>query len=163
MKRIFAAALLICLVILSGCNAEDAPKSYRNDLTPQAISDACAPAISSYSLLTAADEDYIRFRLMLDETMMESCVVYIQNAGTSIDEFGIIKSRTDYTEAVESAVADYLARRVEEWTGQYMVEEFPKLQAANYKTFGSYTVYTILSEDDKEILYPAVSNMLAEK
>ena len=63
MKRIFAAALLICLVILSGCNAEDAPKSYRNDLTPQAISDACAPAISSYSLLTAADEDYIRFRL----------------------------------------------------------------------------------------------------
>ena len=163
MKKILIAAALLCLTLLTACNAEETPKSYRNDLAPQAISDACAPALSSYSLLTAADEDYIRYRLLLDDTMMESCVVYIQNAGTSIDEFGIIKSRTDYTDAVEAAVADYLQRRVEEWTGQYLVEEFPKLQAANYKTFGQYTVYTILSEADKEIFYPAVSDMIADK
>ena len=93
---------------------------------------------------------------------MESCTVYIQNAGTALEEFGIIKSRTEYTDAVEAAVSDYITRRIDEWTGQYMVEEFPKLQAADYKTFGQYTVYAILSDADKEAFYSAIAKFIEE-
>jgi len=162
MKKSLFLLAIICLLLFTACGADGGDVAYRTDLTPQEISDACMPALSSASLLSPADSDYIKYRLLLDETMMESCVVYIQNAGTSIDEFGIIKSRTDYTDAVEKAVADYLQRRNEEWTGQYLVEEYPKLQAADYKTFGQYTVYAILSNEDKEVFYPAVSDMLVK-
>ena len=162
MKKSLFLLTLVCFIFLTACGTDSENITYRTDLTPQEISDACMPVLSSSSLLSPADSDYIKYRLLLDETMMESCVVYIQNAGTSIDEFGIIKSRTDYTEAVEKAVAEYLQRRNEEWTGQYLVEEYPKLQAADYKTFGQYTVYSILSSADKEVFYPAVSDMIAE-
>ena len=68
----------------------------------------------------------------------------------------------DDTAAVEAAVKDYLAQRNEEWTGRYLVEEYPKLRDAEYKVFGRYVVYGILSEADKTALFDAVADTLAE-
>jgi len=53
-------------------------------------------------------------------------------------------------------VEDYLVSRNEEWTGQYLVEEYPKLENAEYRVMGRYVVYAILSEADKETLFNAV-------
>ena len=160
MKKTFLAVLMAALLLLPSCG-EQAPV-YRTDLSAEAVSDACTPVLSSADLLSAADPDYIQYRLLLDDTMMENCVVYIQNAGTSLDEFGIIKALTDDTSALEAAVADFLTRRNEEWTGQYMVEEYPKLEAAEYKTIGRYVIYAILSEEDKAAFFAAAEQFIAE-
>ena len=45
----------------------------------------------------------------------------------------------------------------------YLVEEYPKLRDAEYKVFGRYVVYGILSEADKTALFEAVSTALIEK
>lgn len=160
MKKTILAALLAALLLLPSCG--DKEPVYRTDLSAAEVSDACMPALSSADMLGAADPDYIKYRLLLDETMVENCVVYIQNAGTSLDEFGIAKAPTDDTSALEAAIADFLARRNEEWTGQYMVEEYPKLEAAEYKTVGRYVIYAILSEEDKDAFFAAAEQFIAE-
>jgi len=152
--------LLVTGLLLSGCN-KNSDVTYREDLRADQVA-VCAPSLPSYSLLAPADEDYIQYRMMLDDSIMEDCAIYIQNAGNSIDEFGIIKAAGDSADAAESAVKDYLLRRNEEWTGQYLVEEYPKLRDAEYKVIGRYVVYGILSEEDKDMLFQAVTDLLAE-
>lgn len=159
MKKTILCALLAILLLLPSCGEKE--PVYRTDLTASEISDACAPVLSSAELLAAADEDYIRYRLLLDDSLAESCAVFIQNAGTSLDEFGIAKAPTEDTSALEAAVADFLSRRNEEWTGQYMVEEYPKLEAAEYRTFGRYVIYAILSEEDKTAFFAAAEQFIA--
>ena len=146
-KRIFAVLLTAVLLALPSCK-ENTP-SYRSDKT--------SPEVDS-----AVDTDYIRYRMMLDTAIMEDYAIYMQNTGSSLDEIGIIKAIGDDTAAVEAAVKDYLAQRNEEWTGMYLVEEYPKLRDAEYRVFGRYVVYGILSESEKTALFDAVAGALAE-
>lgn len=160
MKKILSAvAFAAVLFLLSACGKDESP-SYRSDLTASEITSACLSSLSSNALLDSADEDYIKYRLLPDGTAFESCSVYIQNAGTSIDEIGVVQSSDEDSEALYAAVTDYLSRRNEEWTGQYLVEEYPKLRDAECKRIGSYVVYAILSEEDKTSFFNAVSELL---
>lgn len=158
MKKHILAALLTALLLLPSCKNEQ--PGYRTDLSAGQLSEQCLTSVSSHELLAPADEDYIRYRLLLEDDMMESCVVYIQNAGTALDEIGIVKALDEDTTAIESAVQNYLKQRNEEWTGQYMVEEYPKLEAAEYRTIGQYVVYAILSEEDKVTFFDAAAKSL---
>ena len=160
MKKSILAALLAALLLLPSC--KDAEPVYRTDLSAAEISSACTHSLSSAEFLAPADEDYIQYRLMLDDALAENCVVYIQNAGTSLDEFGIAKAPTDDTAALKAALEDFLLRRNEEWTGQYMVEEYPKLENAECKVIGRYVVYAILSEEDKAAFFSAAEQMITE-
>lgn len=160
-KRIFAAILTAVLLALPSCK-ENTPPAYRNDKTSMEIYTAVAEVISTDAPLAAVDTDYIRYRMMLDTTIMEDYAIYMQNTGTSLDEIGIIKAAGEDTAAVENAVKDYLTQRNEEWTGMYLVEEYPKLRDAEYRIFGRYVVYGILSTDDKAALFDAVSAALTE-
>ena len=160
MKKSIFALLLTAVLLLSSCGEKTV--TYRTDLSAADVSDACMAVLSSSALLGAADEVYIQYRLMLDSTMAESWSVYIQNAGTSLDEFGIAKAPTDDTSALEAAFRDFIVRRNEEWTGQYMVEEYPKLESAECRTIGRYVIYCILSEEDKAALFTAAEQFLTE-
>ena len=159
-KKILAALLAAMLLLLASCKG-DTTVNYRTDKTAAEVYSSASAAVSSASL-AEADEDYIRYRMMLDTSIMESCSIHIQNTGSSLDEIGIIKALSEDTLAVEKAVADYLAQRNEEWTGMYLVDEYPKLRDAEYKVFGRYVVYGILSEADKTALFDAVADTLAE-
>ena len=161
-KRIFAVLLTAVLLALPSCK-ENTPPSYRSDKTSMEVYTAVAEVISPDAPLAAVDTDYIRYRMMLDTTIMEDYAIYMQNTGTSLDEIGIIKAAGEDTAAVEAAIRDYLAQRNEEWTGMYLVEEYPKLRDAEYKVFGRYVVYGILSESDKTALFDAVSSALTEE
>ena len=158
-KLTLGAAVLCAALIFSGCG-KDKNVVYRTDVAAQEIVDACVPNLSSYHLLAAADEDYIRFRLKPDSASVAECVVYLQNAGISIDEVGILKCATEDTSSAEETVKAYLATRNEEWTGQYLIEEYPKLRDAEYKVIGQYVVYGILSEEDKAVLFDSVQKYL---
>ena len=159
MKKLLILAAAAAMLLFSGCVRENEP-ALRSDLTAAQLADACLTSVSSAGMLGGADEDYIRFRLFPDETPYESCAVYIQNAGTSIDEIGIVKAKDGDTAALKAAVDDYLTRRNEEWTGQYLVEEYPKLRDADSKVIGDYVVYVILSDSDKNAFYSSVETSL---
>ena len=159
-KRIFAVLLTAVLLALPSCK-ENAP-SYRSDKTSPEVYSAVAEVVSPDAPMAAVDTDYIRYRMMLDTSIMEDYAIYMQNTGSSLDEIGIIKAIGDDTAAVEAAVKDYLAQRNEEWTGMYLVEEYPKLRDAEYRVFGRYVVYGILSESEKAALFDAVAGALAE-
>lgn len=160
-KRIFAVLLTAVLLALPSCK-ENTPPSYRSDKTSLEVYTAVAEVVSTDAPLAAVDTDYIRYRMMLDTTIMEDYAIYMQNTGSSLDEIGVIKAVGEDTAAVEKAVKDYLTQRNEEWTGMYLVEEYPKLRDAEYRIFGRYVVYGILSTDDKAALFDAVSDALTE-
>jgi DNA-directed RNA polymerase subunit alpha len=103
----------------------------------------------------------VEFNLEFEVRMGKGYVPADMHEGLS-DEIGIIKAIGDDTAAVEAAVKDYLAQRNEEWTGMYLVEEYPKLRDAEYRVFGRYVVYGILSESEKTALFDAVAGALAE-
>lgn len=161
-KRIIAVLLAAVLLALPSCK-ENTPPSYRSDKTSMEVYTAVAEVISPDAPLAAVDTDYIRYRMMLDTTIMEDYAIYMQNTGTSLDEIGVIKAVSDDTAAVEKAVKDYLTQRNEEWTGMYLVEEYPKLRDAEYRIFGRYVVYGILSAEDKTALFDAAASTLTEE
>lgn len=161
-KRIFAVLLTAVLLALPSCT-KDTPPSYRSDKTAVEVYSAVAEVVSTDAPLAAVDTDYVRYRMMLDTSIMEDYAIYMQNTGSSLDEIGIIKAIGNDTAAVEKAVQDYLTQRNEEWTGMYLVEEYPKLRDAEYRIFGQYVVYGILSEAEKTALFDAVSASLSDK
>ena len=161
-KRIFAAILTALLLIFPSCK-DNTPPSYRSDKTSAEVYSTVSAAVSTDAPLAAVDEDYIRYRMMLDTAIMEDCSIYMQNTGTSLDEIGIIKAIGDDTAAVEKAIKDYLLQRNEEWTGMYLVEEYPKLRDAEYQVFGRYVVYGLLSEAEKAALFDAAAGALTDK
>ena len=144
-KRIFAVLLTAVLLALPSCT-KNTPPSYRSDKTAVEVYSAVAEVVSTDAPLAAVDTDYVRYRMMLDTSIMEDYAIYMQNTGSSLDEIGIIKAIGNDTAAVEKAVQDYLTQRNEEWTGMYLVEEYPKLRDAEYRIFGQYVVYGMLSE-----------------
>ncbi len=150
--------LMLAALLLTACGED--PVTYKTDVAAVSLLDVCASPLASYSQLSAADEDYITYRMMLDTASVASYAVHIQNAGTSIDEIGIFQCISDDTAAVTAMVEDYLTRRNEEWTGQYLVEEYPKLENAEYRVIGRYVVYGILSDTDKDALFSAIESYL---
>ena len=162
-KRIVSvlAVFFALLLLLPSCG--DKTVTYKADVQAQMIVDSCAAPLASFSLLAEADEDYIKYRMLLDTTAVDSYAVYIQNAGSSIDEIGVFQCASDDTTAIVAMVEDYLKRRNDEWTGQYLVEEYPKLRDAEYRTFGRYVIYGILSEEDKTQFFENVESYLKEK
>ncbi len=150
--------LLSVLMLLCACGGNDV--AYRTDVSAQAVADNCASALPSFAYLSSVDDDYIKYRMMLDTTNLESYVVYIPSAGAILDEIGIFKCPTDDTAAVASMAEKYLANRNDEWTGMYLVEEYPKLRDAEVRVFGCYVVYGILSEADKDAFFTAVDTYL---
>ena len=161
-KRIFAVLLTAVLLALPSCT-KNTPPSYRSDKTAVEVYSTVAEVVSTDAPLAAVDTDYVRYRMMLDTSIMEDYAIYMQNTGSSLDEIGIIKAIGNDTAAVEKAVQDYLTQRNEEWTGMYLVEEYPKLRDAEYRIFGQYVVYGILSEAEKTALFDAVSASLSDK
>ncbi|MBQ8746265.1 MAG: DUF4358 domain-containing protein [Clostridia bacterium] len=158
MKKIRLIAL-VCLLItvllpLSACG--DKPVQYKTDVSAQAIIDNCADELQ----LNPVDEDYLTFRMALDTSASDSYAVYVQNSGTTLDEIGVFRAVGDDTAALTEMIETYLKNRNDEWTGMYLVEEYPKLRDAEYRVIGKYVVYGILSEEAKAQFFTAVESYL---
>ncbi len=163
-KTILTLLLLtvLCLAALAGCS-NNKEVSYRTDADVHALADACSAKLASASLMADADEDYLLYRMELSESFLPDAVVRIQNAGTALDEFGIFRAPDNLSPAIlEDTVKAYLAARDKEWTGLYLVEEYPKLRDAEYKVYGKYVIYAILSEEDKAALFSEAEAQLRQ-
>ncbi len=153
-KRLPALLLLTVLFLAALVGCANGQKTYRSDVDVHALAEACGAKLASTSLMADADEDYLRYRMGLSESFLPNAVIRIQNAGTALDEFGILRAPDNLSPVlVEDTVKAYLDARNEEWTGLYLAEEYPKLRDAEYKVFGQYVVYAILSEEDRAALF----------
>jgi len=99
--------------------------------------------------------------MQMDVTDYADYIVNINAYGTSVDEFGIFKgSDKAQTTAIADAVKTYLQLRIDTWIPEYMPEEFPKLENAEYKVVGNYVMYAVLSDSEREAAFSSFEGAL---
>ena len=69
--------------------------------------------------------------------------------GTSIDEFGVFRAGTMTTAQLKVMLEDYFKLLQDAWMN-YQPEEKPKLDGAQVTVQGSYVLFTILGDSDRD-------------
>ncbi len=147
----------MCLAALAACGTD----SGAADPGFEAVAEAVKAAAGTDGMAEQS-EDYIANMFKLDSGSYADALVMIANMGTTIDEYGIFHgSDAAQTEALQTAVNDYLQLRLDAWRPEYMPEEFPKLQNAKVWTEGNYVFYAILGEDAKTAVGDAFTGCFA--
>ena len=81
-----------------------------------------------------------------------------------INEVGIFHSPGGESEAevfrLTEAYLKSLREEKQAFIGSYAPEELPKLNGAEVRRYGNYTVYAILSEEDRQLVFETVEKML---
>ena len=135
----------MCLAALAACGTD----SGAADPGSEAVAEAVKAAAGTDGMAEQS-VDYIANMFKLHSGSYADALVMIANMGTTIDEYGIFHgSDAAQTEALQTAVNDYLQLRLDAWMPEYMPEEFPKLQNAKVWAEGNYVFYAILGEDAK--------------
>ena len=141
MKKYIALilAMLMALCLLSACGGH-------SDSDPgfEAVSNAVKNAADS-DIMTDIPESYMESMMKLTADNYSECLVRISSVGTNIDEYGVFK--TEDPSAMEDALNDYLAYRMDIWMDEYLPEELPKLQNAQVWAVGNYVMYVIADSD----------------
>ncbi len=154
-SRIFSIALLF-IMIFSCVSCSSAP-TYRDDVSASELLDELASSIGS-SDMSEADKDFIGYYIDSDISVLSDYAVRLQTNGVNIDEIGVLKC--DTPASAEAIASEYLKSRNDNWNPSYLAEERPKMEAAEYRTFGNYVVYAILSETDKQTVFNTAETFL---
>ncbi len=156
-------ALLLCLGFIAACG--DKAPAYRTDIAPADLAAAAEPSLTGASSMTDPGSDYIAGMMQADLSLFDGQIMKIQTIGTAIDEYGIFKAADpEKLPEIEALIKAYLEGKLAAWIPDCMPEEeYPKLQAASYKIFGSYIVYGILADTEKEAFFAAIEAALLEK
>ncbi|NCB74624.1 MAG: DUF4358 domain-containing protein [Clostridia bacterium] len=157
-KYLSFIALVLALSLLSACGGTSA--NVRDDVSVSDVSAAVA-AVLGDDTLVSVPETYYAGSMKMDVSDYGGYDVMINSKGINIDEFGIFKAKdSSQLPAVEKAVNDYLAFRLQIWMEEYMPEEKPKLENAEVKTVGNYVMYAILSDEGKKSAFSAFEKSL---
>lgn len=154
---IFAALLL---ATLASCGGD----TIKSDVPVSEIASRVDSVISSGGNMAEADGSYVSGYVGIGADMYSEGTVMVRSMGVNVDEYGIFRCADDkQAEELLTAVKAYLKMRDDSWMPEYMPEERPKVQSAEYKVLGNYVMYAILSEDDKKAAFPAFEECLKEK
>ncbi len=157
-KHLSFIALILAMSLLTACAGKAA--KVRDDVPVSDVSTAVA-AVLDGDTLVSVPETYYAGSMKMDVSEFEGYDVKINSKGINIDEFGIFKAKdSSQLPAVQKAVNDYLAFRLQIWMVEYMPEEKPKLENAEVKTVGNYVMYAILSDDGKKTAFSAFEKSL---
>lgn len=160
LKYVKNIALLLLLVsalfALASCSSEVA-----DDIPVSNIAKNIDASINKDGDMISVDEAYIKGSMKMDVSSFAEYTVKINGYGVNIDEYGVFKGADKkQAEEIAQAVKAYLAMRAETWMTEYMPEEFPKLQEADYKISGNYVFYAILSDEGKASAFSAFEESL---
>lgn len=165
MKRIKRSilALLLLLGLLWGCQAKTA---YADDLPCSALMDAAREQIPVSLGYASFDDEYRQACFPDADSATDACLCYSVHA-EDINEIGIFRSSSDTDQKrIEGACQAYLDDQLAEkraFLASYAPRELPKLERAEVRSFGSYTVYVILSDEDREAVFRAIEARLTPK
>ena len=114
----------------------------------------------------AFGEEHLRYYFEDTKLPDDLCLRY-STASENINEIGIFHTpdAESQEEVVELAEA-YLEELQEDqraFIGSYAPQELPKLDRAEVRTFGNYTVYAILSDEDRALAFDIIESVLEKK
>ena len=161
--RHVAFVLLLTLCLFSSCQER---QSYRDDLRCETLMDAAidqAPTDFGYDTF---ESEHLRYYFDEDEEADDACLRY-SIAAENINEIGIFhaSNETAAREIYEDC-EEYLEELREEksaFIASYAPEELSKLEEAEVRRFGNYTVYAILSSEERALVFETIEQALLSK
>ncbi|MBO5938644.1 MAG: DUF4358 domain-containing protein [Clostridia bacterium] len=163
MKR-FLVVLLLMTLLLSSCAKKE--KTYADDLPCAELADTVEEQIPVDFGYETFGGEHLRYYFEDTKLHDDACLRYTVRS-EDIGEFGIFHTPDEASrQEIEDLCEDYLETLREEKTTfieSYAPEEVPKLERAEVRSFGNYTVYAILSDDDRELLFDTVEKKLVKE
>lgn len=163
LTRYGAALLSLALLFsLSACSQQD----YADDLPCSELMDAVEDQIPVNFGYETYGAEHLRYYFDDDALPDDRCLRYSARA-EDINEVGIFHTATqEEQKRLREECEEYLEELREEksaFIGSYAPEELPKLERAEVRCFGNYTVYAIASDDDRALIFETVEKKLKEK
>lgn len=159
MKRFLMLLLCICLILpLSSCKKT----KYRNDPSANELAEAALGVLNDADGYTVAEHDLLEGYFHRPDGAADF-TVRIRADRNNIDEFGIYHVTDGDVREMASLLEGYLSRSFEQnrdWYDSYIPTETPKLRRAEVRVFGSYAVYAILSDSDRDRLFERIGAIL---
>lgn len=151
-RKIYSAAALLLLVcMLCACSSGKSAK------TPemQVVADAVGASIDISDMSQIPDE-YVEniMGIALDGYVSRNTLM--SAVGTNINEYGIFLAKdADQAKTIKDALNAYLEYRESVWMDEYLPDEKPKLDNAEVLQQGSYVMYAILSDANRDAVNAA--------
>lgn len=157
--RILMLALTLTLLLsLASC------KQYRNDLSPDALSEPAVSALGSPADYTVAAEGYLD-DYFTTPSYVSAYRICFATDGNNLDEFGIYHVEEGNASAMKTVLENYLTdsfAKNQTWYDSYIPTETPKLRDAEVKIFGNYVVYVIADKEDRAALLSTLEELLKQ-
>ena len=159
-QRAIALSLLLALM-LCACKAKE--KTYTDDLSCAELMDTVEEQIPTDFGYESYGGEHLRYYFEDTKRHDDVCLRYTARS-EDIGEVGIFHTPDEASRAeIERLCKNYLATLREEKTAfieSYAPEEVPKLNSAEVRSFGNYTVYAILSDADRALVFDTVEKQL---
>ena len=140
---------------------EEAKEDVPVEMDIQELSNAIVDRRTDISFVEMT-EGYLSGVMNFDTTKTEEYAVYVDATGTTVDEFGIFKAKEGCQEEVEKMLTEYLATRLDTWMDEYMPEEKPKVENAEIRNQGSYYLYVILGDSERQQTFSDFDSALSK-
>lgn len=154
-KRI--CALLVPVLLLTGCNGADIKETDDQSENNSAVSAAVDPSevvnavteqISISSMVEKGTDELTTYFGALDTSEVESGAYCLCGSGALPDAVAVIKFKTaEAAKAAEEALQKKLDYQIEVFSS-YTPDEMYKLDTAKIYSYGNYAVYLALSDNE---------------
>ncbi|MBQ9783183.1 MAG: DUF4358 domain-containing protein [Clostridia bacterium] len=167
MKPVFslltALSLLCTPLLLLSCSKSTA---YADDVPCAELADTVEDQLPVDFGYETFGGDHLRYYFSDTKVHDDVCLRYSARS-EDINEFGIFHTPDEASRAeikqLTEAYLEQLRSDQSAFIASYAPDELPKLERAEVRTFGNYTVYGILDDDDRELLFETVEKELKQK
>ena len=162
--RILPFCLLCCLLLsLVSCKKE---QSFSDDVPAAELMDAVVEQIPVNFGYETFGGEHLRYYFEDTKLPDDVCLRY-SVLSEDINEIGIFHTTSPQAqEEIKDLSEEYLEELLEDqraFIASYAPEELPKLERAEVRTFGNYTVFAIADDRDRELIFETVEKKLTEK
>ncbi len=162
--RIISLSLLCCLLLsLISCKKE---QGFSDDVPTAELMDAVVEQIPVNFGYETFGGEHLRYYFEDTKLHDDACLRY-SVLSEDINEIGIFHTTNPHDQdKIKGLAEDYLKELLSDqgaFIASYAPEELPKLEEAEIRTFGNYTVYAIADAPDRELIFETVEKTLRNK
>ena len=165
-KATLTSMLLLLPLLFSSLSSCGQKMVYADNVSCSELMDAVVEQIPVSFGYEAYGDDHLRYYFE-DTTLPDDVCLTYSVASEDINEIGIFHTPDAASrEEIYDLAEDYLEELREDkraFIASYASDELPKLDRAEVRTFGHYTVYAILNDRDRALVFETIEKMLTEK
>ena len=155
--------LFVLLWILLMCAACAKAEAYTDSISCKDLMKTAEQVIPTELGYADFETEQIRYDFY-ETTAYDDASLRYSTRSENINEIGIFHSESrEDSEEIRQVIERYLRQLREEqsaFIASYAPHELPKLEEAEIRQFGNYTVYAILSSEDRAAFFAAIQNQL---